>query len=200
MTEAHHPNENESAHEGLIKTPKQLVLTVFFAFAVPIVCFLLLANLAATERLPSAGSNAMQPEEIVARISPVGKVEVNANAAEAAGAPASAAPAPSADQASAAASAKAALANVAAAPPAKAEAGAPPKLYTQVCFACHGTGAAGAPKLGDKAAWAPLLKLGLDGLTANAINGIRAMPPRGGSSASDADIKEVVTYMVHAVE
>ena len=121
----------------------------------PIFCILLLANLVASEHRPSAGSNAMQPEEIVARISPVGQVDVNAQAAGAGGAPASAAAAPATDQASAAASAKAALANVAAAAPAKAEAGSPPKLYTTVCFACHGTGAAGAPKLGDKAAWAP---------------------------------------------
>jgi cytochrome c5 len=202
MTEAHHPHANESAHESLIKTPKQLILTVFFAFAVPIFCIGLLAHLVSSEIRPSAGSNAMQPEAIVARISPVGQVEVNAKAAEAPPAAASAATPAGGAEANAAASAKAALANVAAAAatPAKAEAGKPPALYTQACFACHGTGAAGAPKLGDKAAWAERLKLGIDGLTAAAIKGIGAMPPRGGSTASDADIKDVVTYMVHAVE
>ena len=70
----------------------------------------------------------------------------------------------------------------------------------QVCSACHLTGAAGAPKLGDKAAWAPRLAQGIDGLTANAIKGKNAMPPRGGSSATDAQIREVVTYMYNAAK
>jgi cytochrome c5 len=75
-----------------------------------------------------------------------------------------------------------------------------PALYTQACAVCHGAGIAGAPKLGDKAAWAPRLALGIDGLTASAIKGKNAMPPRGGSQGSDADIKAVVTYMVNTVK
>ncbi|MCH2241903.1 MAG: c-type cytochrome, partial [Aquabacterium sp.] len=71
-------------------------------------------------------------------------------------------------------------------------------LYAQACQVCHAAGVAGAPKTGDKAAWAPRLALGIDGLTASAIKGKGAMPPRGGSAASDADIKAVVTYMVNA--
>jgi cytochrome c5 len=74
----------------------------------------------------------------------------------------------------------------------------PPALYNQVCSACHPTGVAGAPKVGDKAAWAPRIALGIDELTAIAIKGKGAMPPKGGSSASDADIKSVVSYMVGA--
>ena len=81
-----------------------------------------------------------------------------------------------------------------------AGAGAMPALYTQACQVCHGAGIAGAPKLGDKAAWAPRLAQGIDGLTASAIKGKGAMPPRGGSTASDADIKAVVTYMVGSVK
>jgi cytochrome c5 len=96
---------------------------------------------------------------------------------------------------------QAVAAATAAAPAAKAEAGgAVPALYTQVCQTCHGTGLAGAPKFGDKAAWAPRLALGIDGLTDVAIHGKGAMPPKGGSSASDAEIKAVVTYMVDAVK
>ena len=87
----------------------------------------------------------------------------------------------------------AAAANTAAAP---AAAGAPPALYTQTCATCHATGIANAPKIGDKAAWGPRLAQGVDGLTASAIKGKGAMPPKGGSSASDAEIKAVVTYMV----
>jgi cytochrome c5 len=117
-----------------------------------------------------------------------------------------AAAAPGATDAAAAASQaaqamQAVAAATAAAPAAKAEAGgAVPALYTQVCQTCHAAGLAGAPKFGDKAAWAPRLALGIDGLTDVAIHGKGAMPPKGGSSASDAEIKAVVTYMVNAVK
>jgi cytochrome c5 len=90
---------------------------------------------------------------------------------------------------------------VAAAAPAKADAaGAVPALYTQLCQTCHATGVAGAPKVGDKAAWAARLAEAkdIDGVTAIAIKGKGAMPPKGGSTASDAEIKAVVTYMVNA--
>jgi len=81
---------------------------------------------------------------------------------------------------------------------APAAATAAPALFAQVCSTCHTPGIAGAPKVGDKAAWAPRIAQGIDALTANAIKGKGAMPPKGGSSASDADIKAVVTYMVNA--
>jgi cytochrome c5 len=74
------------------------------------------------------------------------------------------------------------------------------KLYETACLACHAAGVAGAPKLGDKAAWAPRLAAGVDGLTASVIKGKGAMPPKGGSSASDAEIKASVQYMVDAVK
>jgi cytochrome c5 len=54
--------------------------------------------------------------------------------------------------------------------------------------------------LTDKAAWAPRLALGLDGLTASVIKGKGAMPPKGGSTASDADIKVAVQYMLDSVK
>ena len=57
----------------------------------------------------------------------------------------------------------------------------PDKMYAAACQACHMTGAAGAPKMGDVAAWADRIGKGLDTLVSNAINGIGAMPPRGGS-------------------
>ncbi|MFI5444038.1 c-type cytochrome [Polaromonas sp. UC242_47] len=91
-----------------------------------------------------------------------------------------------------------AAANKSAAPAAGGN--AVPALYTQTCATCHATGVAGAPKLGDKAAWGPRLAAGVDGITAIAIKGVGAMPPRGGSTASDAEIKAVVQYMVNAVK
>ncbi len=79
-------------------------------------------------------------------------------------------------------------------------AGAVPALYTQACAACHVAGVANAPKLGDKASWAPRVAMGVDALTASVIKGKGAMPPRGGSTGSDAEIKAVVQYMVSSVK
>jgi len=74
-------------------------------------------------------------------------------------------------------------------------------VYGTACFACHGTGAAGAPKLGDQAAWAPRIAQGMDALQASAINGKGAMPPKGGRmDLSNDDIKAAVAYMVGEAE
>jgi cytochrome c5 len=71
------------------------------------------------------------------------------------------------------------------------------QTYKMTCFACHGTGAAGAPKMGDKAAWAPRIKQGMATLDEHAIKGFKAMPAKGGrSDLSDADVKAAVAYMV----
>lgn len=73
-------------------------------------------------------------------------------------------------------------------------------MYKQTCVACHGTGVLGAPKFGDKAAWEPRIKTGMDALMTSAIHGKNSMPPRGGSTASDADLKSAVEYMVNAAK
>ena len=68
-------------------------------------------------------------------------------------------------------------------------------------MACHGTGVLGAPKFGDKAAWAPRIKQGMDTLYSSALKGKGAMPPKGGNTAlSDADVKAGVDYMVSAAK
>lgn len=76
------------------------------------------------------------------------------------------------------------------------------KIYSAHCFACHGTGAAGAPKLGDKESWAPRLAQDIDTLHQHAITGFNGatgyMPPRGGfANLSDEEVKAAVDYMVH---
>ena len=81
-----------------------------------------------------------------------------------------------------------------------ASAGAGEALYKQACVACHAAGVAGSPKFGDKAAWAPRIKTGLDMLTTSVIKGKGAMPPKGGSAASDADIRAAVEFMVSAAK
>ena len=69
--------------------------------------------------------------------------------------------------------------------------------YQSACFACHGTGAAGAPKLGDKGAWQPRIAQGKDTLYSHALNGFKGMPPKGGrGDLSDDVVKAVVDYMV----
>jgi cytochrome c5 len=88
----------------------------------------------------------------------------------------------------------------AAAPTAKPAAGGAAdgkKVYDSTCTACHTAGVAGAPKLGDKAAWAPRLKQGVDALVQSAAKGKGAMPPKGGNaSLPDADLRAAVEFMV----
>jgi len=69
------------------------------------------------------------------------------------------------------------------------------KVYDSACAACHGSGVAGAPKVGDKAAWAPRIKQGNAALYNSALKGKNAMPPKGGSTASDDEVKAAVDYM-----
>ncbi|MDB5801196.1 MAG: Cytochrome c, class [Rhodocyclales bacterium] len=70
-------------------------------------------------------------------------------------------------------------------------------VFDTVCSACHTTGAAGAPKMGDKTAWGPRIAQGKEALYHSALNGKNAMPAKGGNPAlSDADVKAVVDYLV----
>src|SRR5207249_2326240 len=71
------------------------------------------------------------------------------------------------------------------------------QVYEATCSACHASGVAGAPKLGDKAAWAPHLMHGTAGLLQSALKGKGAMPPKGGNpSLSDDDVRAAVEFMV----
>ena len=90
----------------------------------------------------------------------------------------------------------AAPAAVAAAPATAGDSAKGKSVYESSCAACHTAGVAGAPKTGDKAAWAPRLKTGNDALYASVIKGKGAMPPKGGNaSLADADIKAAVDYL-----
>ena len=305
MSDAHNTPDPDGPHEGPIKTPKQLILAVFFSFVIPITAIVLLVIYVTSSYRPAAGTKSLEAEAVARRIQPVGRVEIKdasdiaslktgeqvyqaqcsachtagaavapklgdvgawaeriktgydalltsalkgkgamgaqgggdfvdleiaravvfmtgkagakfdepkASVASAAGAektaeaaPAAAAsmaaaplavPAP-ADAAPAAAPspAPAAVATAVAAL-AKTDGAAVPALYTQICAVCHVAGVGGAPKTGDKAAWAPRLGEGVDALTASVIKGKGAMPPRGGSQANDAELKAAVSYLV----
>src|SRR5260364_436196 len=73
-------------------------------------------------------------------------------------------------------------------------------LYEQICQACHASGLMGAPKQCDKAAWAPRLKESMETIYRYALKGKGNMPPKGGSNASDTDVKAAVDYMLKSVK
>ncbi|MGN6701763.1 MAG: c-type cytochrome, partial [Burkholderiaceae bacterium] len=128
-----------------------------------------------------------------------------ATSAPASNTPTETAATPSPTAQPAAASAPAPAATPVAAPAADAvPADAGKKLYESVCIACHGAGLAGAPKFGDKAAWADRLKEGKPVLYEHALKGFQGkngvMPPKGGSQASDAEVKAAVDYMAAAAK
>jgi cytochrome c5 len=123
----------------------------------------------------------------------------NAGGASFAEPAAAGAPAAAVEPAPAATAAPAAAAVPVAAAPAAASANGE-NLYKQACQVCHGAGIAGAPKFGDKAAWAPRLAAGIDAVYASAVQGKGGMPARGGSQASDADLRAAVEYMAAAAK
>ena len=132
----------------------------------------------------------MSNEAVTKRIAPVARIAID---------PAAKAPEP----AQAAPAAGAVKVSAVAIPPPAAKAGAADgkKVYDSTCTACHASGVAGAPKFGDKAAWAPHIKLGVPHLYDLALKGKGAMPAKGGNtSLSDADVKAAVDYMVAAVK
>ena len=171
---------DSNEHSSFIKTPKQLIAVIVLAFIVPIGVISVLASLAMHGVDPGVGE--VSEEAIAKRLKPVGEVVVsNEPAPPEAAAPAVVAAAPAGAPASASASGDAAKGK---------------SVYDTACMACHGTGAAGAPKLADKAAWAPRIKQGMPALYDSAMKGKGAMPPKGGNMAlSDADVKAAVDFL-----
>ncbi|MDA8446192.1 c-type cytochrome [Paracidovorax valerianellae] len=149
---------HEEAHTGPIKNPKQLLLTVFFSFVVPIFAIIGLVLYVTSGTKPADG--AANPERALAeRIQKVGMVEVrDANRPLRPG----------------------------------------EEVFKGQCAACHATGAAGAPKLGDAAAWGPRIKTGFEALVHSALAGKGAMAPQGGGEFNDTEIARGVAYMANA--
>jgi len=156
-------NEQEhiEEHASLIKTPKQLIVTVVLAFLVPITVILLLVSMIATATKEAPGSDALSPEQTSKRIAPVAGFElVDANA------------------------------------PKVFQTGE--QVFNAVCAACHQAGVAGAPKVGDKGAWAKYIETGLDSMVQVAIKGKGAMPPKGGNPMlDDFEVARAVVYMAN---
>lgn len=172
-----------SEDSGLIKTPTQLVVVIVLAFVVPIAAIFTIIHFVMGGVHPRA-ADAVYSKAVLDRIKPVGGVPASAiekGPSPLVPAPATVAAAPAGDTAAA-----------------PATAGASGKaVFDANCQACHATGVAGAPKLGDKAAWAPRLGAGAAALLTSAIKGKNAMPAKGGNlGLSDADVKAAVDYMV----
>jgi len=157
---AHRGTDFGLAVSGLIG----VVLLIFLIYSLTVARF--------TSDAGSAGT----PEQIAARIEPVGSVNLASADATAPGpsTPAQAAPAPNA-----------------------ADGGPGAAVYNKACVACHATGAANAPKIDDKAAWEPRAAQGVAQLLQTAIAGKGAMPPRGTcADCSDEDLKAAIEYML----
>ena len=179
-------------HSSPIKTPKQLIIVVVLAFVIPSALIAMLASMVTGGADVSKGNPALSNEAVAMRLKPVGQVEVDPSQPQ----PAASAPAAPA----AVAAAPAAIPLAAAAPAGKsADAGKGKSVYDATCHVCHTAGLAGAPKLGDKAAWAPRLKQGLEALHASSIKGKNAMPPKGGNTAlADEAVRAAVDHMLAA--
>lgn len=129
--------------------------------------FFFLADTVTDEIPPSAEDDARIEAKVAENIKPVGEVNVGT------------APAPAA-------------APVAAAGPRSGD-----DVYNAHCAACHASGVAGAPKVGDSAAWAPRAAQGIDTLLTHATNGLNAMPPKGTCAACSQDeLKGAIEYML----
>ena len=176
-----------------------LILLTVFGFAMYFVANSIGGNAYAKMR-----SN---PDDVAARIAPVGKTRIGDPAAqtqapESTVAAASTAEAPATETASAAPAASDSGASGAAAQTVAAAGGAVDlaageKIYQSACFACHLSGAAGAPKLDDPAAWEPRLGQGKAGLLQSVTNGKGAMPPKGGfAHLTEDEIRNAIEFML----
>ena len=192
MTSHHHA----SSHSGESNPVKIAILITLGAVGV-IIAIILLVHYAVGSygSRDLSGHPSMSPEAVAKRIAPVAHVVVDPNAPAAAAAPATAAPAAMPVSAPAAPGGAAAPVKTAAA------GGAGKSTYEATCAVCHASGVAGAPKFGDKAAWAPRIAQGLPALHASALKGKGAMPPKGGNmSLSDEAVKAAVDYMANAAK
>lgn len=225
---------NSDPHRSAIKSPKQLIVVVVLAFLVPITLIVLISQLVISghreAESPAAESRVLERIRPVGQVvlaqgatgqsatgtapqaaasgSPGGVPSASSGVATASagaspptasatstpapGAPATATPPPSAPAQPATA------ATAAAKPDGKA-------VFEQTCHVCHGPGIAGAPKFGDKAAWAPRLAEGIATLHQHAIHGFQGksglMPPKGGNAAlTDGQVEAAVDYMAAAAK
>ena len=149
---------HEEDHTGPIKTPKQLLWTVFFSFVAPIFIIIALVAYVTSGNKPAAGT--VNAERAIAeRIQKIGMVEIrDANRVLKSG----------------------------------------EEVYKAQCTTCHAAGVAGAPKLGDAAAWGARIATGLEALTNSALKGKGAMGAQAGGDFDDLEITRAIVFMANA--
>ena len=189
MSQHHH----DPVEENIETHPVKLAVAVIVGALGLIVAVVLLAYFAVgSHRVGSGEAKANTPEAIANRIAPVVTLVVESNKGSAA-APLSA----PAKATNASAPVVVAMAIPAAMPVAAAAQGGGEGTYKSACSACHASGVAGAPKLGDKAAWGARVAKGKATLYEHALKGFNAMPAKGGNTTlSDADVKAAVDFLV----
>ncbi|MGA8009836.1 MAG: c-type cytochrome [Thiomonas sp.] len=187
-------DSNEVSDLPFASTLRKILIVMGIGFIVPIILLLLIAFYVGSSSEQPAGSESLSTAAVDARVAPVGSAAVAASSQAAAQQNAASMTTTAAAAATPAGSGSGAAMPVAAA---KVDGKG---LYESTCIACHGAGVAGAPKVGDKAAWAPIIAQGDTVMYDRAIHGFTGklgmMPPKGGSTASDADVKAAVDYMV----
>ena len=189
MSQHHH----DPVEENIETHPVKLAIAVIVGALGLIVGVVLLAYFAVgSHRVGSGEAKANTPEAIANRIAPVVTLAVESTKGSVAAAPVSV-PTETAN-----ASAPVVAMAIPAAMPAGAVAqGGGEGTYKSACFACHATGVAGAPKLGDKASWSARVAKGKATLYEHAIKGFNAMPAKGGNTTlADADVKAAVDFLV----
>jgi cytochrome c5 len=149
---------HEEAHTGPIKTPRQLLLAVFYSFVVPVFIIIGLVYYVTSANKQAPGSS-NTPEAVATRIQKVGSIEVR---------------------------------------DANRELKSGEDVFKAQCSACHTTGAAGAPKVGDAGAWGARIKNGYEALLNSALKGKGAMGAQGGGDFDDLEIGRAVVYMANA--
>ena len=177
---------NNEENASSIKTPKQLITVILCAFVFPITIIVLLAQYASGGISSDNVDPALSKEIVAKRLMPVGSFLL----------------ANSSLQVESIQNKKTGPEKPMAPPAVVSDGpGQVQAIYSSSCSACHASGAAGAPKLGDKAAWVPRIKSGSEVLYNSAIKGKKAMPAKGGNvSLSNEDVKAVVDYMVSKAE
>jgi cytochrome c5 len=196
MSEHHH----DPVGENIETHPVKLAIAVTVGAVGLIVGIILLAYFAVGTHRPGATeAKANTPQAVAQRIAPLVTIAADPSKAPAA------APVAAVATARNTAAPVVAVAIPAAIPPAAAPAAATvssgESVYKASCAACHAAGIAGAPKIGDKAAWAPRIAKGKPMLYEHSLKGFNAMPAKGGNTAlSDADVKLAVDYQLAQVK
>ncbi len=151
-------NSLDEDHSGPIKTPRQLLMTVFFSFVAPVFIIIGLVFFVTSGNKPAAGAVNVE-KSIAQRIQKVGTVEIR---------------------------------------DVNRELKSGEDVFKVQCTACHTAGVAGAPKLGDAAAWGPRIATGYEALLNSSLKGKGAMGAQGGGDFEDLEIARAVVYMANA--